>query len=152
MYSNMQIKNHTHSVRQCLLMLENTQILLEYSNISLSELFAGLSENDNYNLLRFLGEINCRLENGLSFSSAYSETLKIHKNVKYLDKDDIDNLMGFFSQLGKSGIDGQIQNCCLYKEFFRQKLAVTESQEKSKCKSSAVIAMGFGTMISILLI
>lgn len=144
-----QIKNHTKSVMQVILLIENIKILIEYKNISITEIFNIVSSSDNYNLLLFLIEI----KNGLN---DYYKTLKCVFEDKKLfygfDDEDVEYLKGFFSMLGTSDTNGQIVNCNLYKKLFETKYSKLEAIEKSKCKCTSTLSIGIGLIISILLI
>lgn len=132
-------------------MLENIEILLDCTNIDLYNLFFNLSNEDNYSKLLFIKEISINLDNGLSFSDAYTSAL-VNSKKNYLDSYDLDLLKGFFSILGKSDLDGQISNCRLYKSFFNRRLKVLESKIDEKCKSTYAISLGCGIMISIIVL
>ncbi len=145
-----QTKGHTKAIRQCVLMLETIEIYLSYSNSDIYAIFSGLSKKNSYSKLLFIDKIYNNLKNGVDFDDAYVKNLNNPQTTKFLDKNDIDLLKGFYSVLGQSDVDGQISNCRLYKQFFNQKLNTLESQEKSKCKSNIALSIGSGLIISII--
>lgn len=147
-----QIKNHTMAVRQCLLMIENTKILVEYKAVSTAEIFKTLSKGDGYRLLPFLAEINKRITNGKDYEKAYTAVLSEKSFIGELDCEDIEYLKGFFSMLGKSDINGQISNCLIYSEFFKKKLNLLESRETERCKTAAALSMGLAAGICVIMI
>lgn len=147
-----QIKLHTRMVRQCVLMLENIEIYISYSNNNIKEIFKALSENDNFDSLCFVDEIFIKLVDNSDFKYVCNSVLNDKNIMNNFDKDDIELLKGFFLSLGQSDINGQILNCEIYKEFFKKKQALLESQEKAKCKTQTAITVGFGLVFSIVII
>lgn len=138
-----QIKLHTKAVRQCALMLDNLEIMLNYNRLSINELFMELSNSGLYDLLPFIDNFKGFYED--------SDSLRIN-DIKYLDKQDKEQLTGFFSLLGKSHIDGQIQNCRIYKTYFNKKMNLLENEESKKCKIVSVLTFGFFALILIVFI
>lgn len=152
LYLTKQIKNHTSSIRQCVLMIENIEIQINYSNIKLANLIVSLAENSSFKNLLFLNEIEKRMSDFCDFNNVCDDVFN-DKSIMYLfDDEDIGFLKGFFSGLGKSDVNGQVLNCKTYKEFFKQKLLLLESQEKIKCKSQTAITVGLGLIFSIVVI
>lgn len=146
------IKRHTLAVRQSILMIENTKILLEYNNLSVNEIFNSLSLTDNYNLLSFISNIKMKIGMGIDYDEAYKSAVENIVLTADYDSQDRGYMKGFLSMLGKSDISGQIVNCELYKEFFRKKLEILENEENNRCKTAAVCSLGVGVIIIILLI
>lgn len=143
------IKEHTKAVRQCILMIENIGILLQYSGISVEEIFKNLSVSSNYGLLPFVKEIHKRLGMLIEYEKAYQDVLSERVFTKYLDSEDCEFLRGFLSMLGKSDLSGQILNCKMYSEFFKSKLNALEKSENNKCKS--YVALIFGATLSVII-
>lgn len=144
-----QIKNHSKSVMQLILLIENIKILIEYKNMNISEIFNVLCSSDCYSLLTFLDKISSGL-------SEYQETVNIifsNKNLNNaFDQDDVEYMKNFFSMLGTSDTNGQIVNCNLYKNIFEKKYLQLDLAEKSKCKCVSTLLIGFGMLISIFII
>lgn len=130
------------------MMLENIEILLEHRNLSVDGIFNYLKNNDNFKKLKFIDYIN----NQNDYDNMSSEAFSSYENTRYFDKEDIELLKGYFSVMGKTDLQGQISNCRLYKEFFKQKLLSLESEESTKCKSTGTIIVGAGVMLIILII
>lgn len=152
LYMTKQIKLHTHLVRQCVLMLENIEIYINYANHNIKEIFKVLSENDNFDALNFIDEIFKMLTDNSDYKSICNTVLGDKYIMSCFDEDDIELLKGFFLSLGQSDINGQILNCKTYKEFFKQKQALLELQEKAKCKTQTAITIGLGLVFSIVII
>lgn len=149
-YLSEQTKGHILAVRQCVLMLETIEIYLGYSNLDICALFSNLVNESVYSKLMFIQKIYNELVSGNDFEFAYKKALNNVKLTRYLDKNDIDLLVGYFSILGQSDVNGQILNCKLYKQFFNKKLNVLENNEKSKLKSNFALSIGSGLIISII--
>lgn len=147
--STKQIKNHTNFVRQCVLMIENVYILLQYNNLTVDEIVDFISDSDNYDLLFFIDDLH-RLKG--DFDSKYTKSINEKQLSKSFDREDKELLLGFFSMLGKSDLNGQLSNCKIYKEFFSKKLDELEKSEDIKCKNSFAIYIGLGLGISIMII
>lgn len=147
-----QIKNHTEAVRQSILMIDNIEIMLEYNNLSIEEIFKSLNLSSNFSLLTFVNEIYRQIGIGEEFETAYSDVLSDLSLTRAYDNEDRAFMSGFLSLLGKSDVSGQIANCKMYKEFFKTKLSALESDETNRCKASASAILGIGAMVSIILI
>lgn len=133
-------------------MIENIEILINYSNLQLSDLIMNLSGNSSFSNLIFIDEIKDRITDSFDFNYICNEIFD-DKSIMYsFDDEDVELLKGFFSGLGKSDVNGQILNCKTYKEFFKQKLLQLESQEKVKCKSQTAVTVGLGLLFSIVVI
>lgn len=144
-----QIKDHTKAIRQCILLIENIKILIEYKNLSIEEIFENICKSANYRLLTFLDDIRCGIgEYHKTLNNIFSEK----RTLNGFDDEDLEYLKGFFSMLGGSDTCGQIINCDLYKNFFEKKYLQLEKNEKSKCKSTLTVILGVGTLFSIIVI
>lgn len=147
--STKQIKNHTSFVRQCVLMIENISILLQYNNLTVDEIIDYIFNSDNYGLLFFIDDLH---RQGDDFDSKCEKSINGRQLSKSFDQEDKELLLGFFSMLGKSDLNGQLSNCKIYKEFFSKKLAELEKSEQIKCKNSLAVYIGIGLGISIIII
>ncbi len=134
------------------MMLENIEILLEHKNISIDGIFRFLIHNDNYKCLKFIDFFYNSLECTNNYERIILEAFSDKEIKRIFDNDDLNLLKGYFSILGKTDLQGQISNCRLYKEFFKQKLRLLESEENLKCKSTSTIIIGTGIMFIIFLI
>lgn len=152
LYFTRRIKGHTTLIRQCVLMIENIEIQINYSNVKLADLILDLTRNRNFKHLLFIYEIEKKMTDTSDFNYICNEVFNDKKIMNEFDNEDIELLEGFFSGLGKSDINGQILNCKTYKEFFKQRLSFLESQEKIKCKSQSAITVGLGLIFSIVII
>lgn len=152
MWSIGRIKNHTSAVRKCVMMLENIEMLLEHRNLSIGAIFDYLKNNKNFKELRFIDIFNNEMLNKNDYEFAISKALSNYENYKYFDNADLELLRGYFSVMGKTDLSGQISNCRLYKEFFKQKLLKLEAEENIKCKSTGTFIVGTGVLVIIILI
>lgn len=152
MQSIRQIKNHTLAVRQCVMMLENIEILLEHRNLSVENIFNFLKYNENFSQLKFIDCVAKDFENESDYDKVLTKSLSIQENTKSFDSADLELLEGYFSVMGKTDLSGQISNCRLYKEFFKQKLQRLEAEENMKCKSAGTFIVGTGVLLIIILI
>lgn len=147
-----QIKNHTLAVRQCVMMLENIEILLEHRNLSVDSIFDFLKNNENFGQLKFIDSIAKDFENETDYDKVLAKSLTAQENAKNFDSADLELLKGYFSVIGKTDLSGQISNCRLYKEFFKLKLQRLEAEENMKCKSAGTFIVGTGVLLIIILI
>ncbi len=134
------------------MMLENIEMLLEHRNLSIDGILNFLNHNDNYNSLKFIEFLSNSLSKTIDYEEIVSEAFSNSEIKRIFDNDDLSLLRGYFSILGKTDLQGQISNCRLYKEFFKQKLQLLESEENLKCKSTSTIIIGTGIMFIIVLI
>ncbi len=145
-----QIKRRTQAIRQCFFMIEKIEIYLGYQNASINEIFKSLSESKIYSELNFITIINMNIKNNVSDYVCSQNTLSSIDSLTLLDSTDKDNMKSFLSMLGKSDLEGQITNCKLYKEFFKNKLKCLEENENDKCKSISIIAIGLSLFFAII--
>lgn len=146
-----QIKNHTKAVRLCVMMLENIEMLLEHRNLSIDAIFDYLKNNGNFKKLNFVEIFIDEMSIKNDYELAISKALSYEKSDN-LDKADLELLKGYFSIMGKTDLQGQISNCRLYKEFFKQKLKRLESEENMKCKSTGTFIVGAGVLVILVII
>lgn len=144
-----QIKNHTNAIKQCVLLIENIKILIEYKNLTVDEIFETVCSTENYDLLFFLNEIRCGID---EYYTTIKNIFSSNKVLSCFDAEDIEHLKGFFSMLGRSDTNGQILNCELYKNLFEKKYLQLENNENSKCKSTFTLVLGVGLLFSIIVI
>ena len=86
------------------------------------------------------------------YDKALKASLSNQENAKCFDEEDLELLKGYFSVMGKTDLTGQISNCRLYKEFFKQKLKRLESEENMKCKSTGTFIVGAGVLVILVII
>ncbi len=146
------IKLHIKALNQCELMVENMEMLLSHSNLSIKEIFNSLSNNQSYYLLSFIPLININLQKNINSNILNNENICHIKNNKYLNNEDKEILINFFSMLGKSDLNGQISNCKMFKDTLKNRLEENKHKELSECKSSGVIIIGIGFFIVIMII
>ncbi len=146
------VKLHTKAINQCVLMIENMEVLLLYNNLSVFDIFKILSENNTYYLLPFIKAIYDNM-NKKSNDYVLSENniLEIKRN-NYLNTDDKETIINFLSLLGKSDLNGQITNCKTYKEIFKKKLKEHELYDVRNCKTSGMMILAIGFLIVIIMI
>ncbi len=146
------IKLHTKAINQCVLMIENIEILLLYNNLSIQEIFKQLSNNKTYYLLAFLNKISENIDNKENEYFLSNDNITHIQNNSYLNNDDKEILINYLSLVGKSDLNGQIINCKTYKDIFKKKLKENELKELKDCKSSGMLILGVGFLIVIMLI
>ena len=147
-----QSKNHIKCLKQCVLMIENIEILLSFNKMTIQNIFKILSENETYSLLQFVKPIYKNMESGTDKYILGDVNISYINNNYYLKKDDKDNLKNFFNILGKSDLNCQISNCILYKEIFKKNIDDVEKTEMLQCKNFSILIIGIGFLISILLL
>ena len=91
---------HIKAVNQCVHMVENIEILLSYNNLSVNEILNNLSSNNSLTLLDFIDRISSNLTNEISDYVLSEQNKNILLSNKYLDKNDKENLINFFSTFG----------------------------------------------------
>ncbi len=134
------------------MMLENIEMLLAHRNLSIDEIFEFLNMNDNFKKLKFIDFLIKEFSMENDYDKALKASLSNQENAKCFDEEDLELLKGYFSVMGKTDLSGQISNCRLYKEFFKQKLQKLESEETIKCKSTGTFILGAGVLVIIVLI
>ena len=135
-----------------IMLIDNVKILISYKGSSIEEIFTEICNSNNYQLLGFLSVISQNIKEGRCVCSSIENALFYNAIYTGLDYDDIENIKGFLSMLGKSDVNGQIVNCDLFKKIFNNKLKNLEKDESRKCKTSVTIIMGVCFIFIIFLI
>ena len=146
-----QIKRHTQAVKQCFLVIDNIEILLSYRNSSVDEIIHNLIQNDLYNELSFLSVIESNINKNINDYACNKNVYSCIDSLKLLDEKDKESIKAFLSMLGKSDLNGQIMNCQVYKEYFKNKYRSLENKEIEKCKSISAIIIGISLFIAIII-
>lgn len=134
------------------MMLENIEILLEHRNLSIDSIFDFLKNNESLKQLKFIDCVANDFQSEKDYEKVLAKALETQENTRSFDSADLELLKGYFSVIGKTDLSGQISNCRLYKEFFKQKLSKLESEENMKCKSAGTFIVGTGVLLIIVLI
>lgn len=146
------VKLHSKALKQCFFMIENIEILLQYNNLSIKEIFRVLSNNKTYNLLSFLEKINDYFQNNEFEYFLNDKNISCIKSNMYLNSEDKQILLDFFYSLGKSDLNGQLIYCKTYKDAIKKKQKEYELKEIGECKSTGMLILGIGFLIVILVI
>ena len=151
-YKNIKyIKTKTNTLKQCVLMFENIELMLKYNILSTKEIYYKLIITKNYRNILFLKSFLHAIEENRFNDDFIMEEIKKKKNSKYFDYDDLDNLESFFINFGTSDVNSQISNCSFYKNIFTKKLTKQENIENEKIKTTTALIYAF-TIIFIIII
>jgi hypothetical protein len=132
-------------------MIESIEILLSYKRISVNEIIYELAKNNSFELLDFLKKINSNMiKNGDNYILSCENKQYITAN-NHINKNDKENLINFFSTLGKSDLNGQLLNCKSYKDIFKKNLEKLRKTELNECKSTGTLIIGAGFLLVILM-
>ncbi len=134
------------------MMLENIEMLLEHRSLSVNGIFEYLQKSKNFTNLKFIDNFIEDISKEIDYENALENSFAKQEKLSFFDKEDLELLKGYFSVMGKTDLKGQISNCRLYKDFFRQKLQRLESEESMKCKSTGTFIVGAGVLVIIVLI
>lgn len=138
-------------MKQCFLVIDSIEILLSYRNSSVDEIIHNLVQNDLYNELSFLSVIESNINKNINDYVCNKNVYLCIDSLKLLDEKDKENIKAFLSMLGKSDLDGQIMNCKVYKEYFKNKYRSLEDKEMDKCKSVSTIIIGISLFVAIII-
>ena len=133
-------------------MIENIEILLQYNNLSIKEIFRVLSDNKTYNLLTFIEKINTYFQENEYEYFLNDKNISFIKNNIYLDYEDKQILLDFFYSLGKSDLNGQLISCKAYKDAIKKKIKEYEAKEIRECRSTGMLIIGIGFLFVIMVI
>lgn len=89
--------------------------------------------------------------NNESFDKLWSKSILTIPRAYALKKSDIDLLLQFGSQLGKTDIDGQLKHIKLYKDFFKKQLDDAEDAIVKKSKLYKTIGLFAGTAAALIM-
>ena len=138
-------------MKQCFLVIDNIEILLSYRNSSVDEIIHNLIQNDLYNELSFLSVIESNINKNINDYACNKNVYSCIDSLKLLDEKDKESIKAFLFMLGKSDLNGQIMNCQVYKEYFKNKYRSLENKETEKCKSISAIIIGISLFIAIII-
>lgn len=86
------------------------------------------------------------------FDKLWSKSVLTIPRAYALTKEDIDLLLQFGSQLGKTDIDGQLKHIKLYKEFFKKQLENAEDAIVKKSRLYKTMGLFAGTAAALMMI
>ncbi len=133
-------------------MIDNIEILLSYENLNTYEIFKKLHKSNLYGELNFISNIYVDYNTDNDNYILSNKIINCIDSSNSFDIQDKTNIKGFLSMLGKSDLNGQILNCRMYKEFFKNKLEKVEQSEQNRCKSTYTLISGIGILFIIVIL
>jgi hypothetical protein len=133
-------------------MIDNIEILLSYENLNTYEIFKKLHKSNLYGELNFISNIYVDYNTDNDNYILSNKIINCIDSSNSFDIQDKTNIKGFLSMLGKSDLNGQILNCRMYKEFFKNKLEKVEQSEHNRCKSTYTLISGIGILFIIVIL
>lgn len=124
----LQFKGRVEYLEKTILMIEIIQTQLSFVNSDITSLLIMLCENRSLNKLVFIKKCKELINNDIPFEKAWEESIKSFSSS--LSNNDKSILISFGSQLGKSDLQGQINNCLLHKQRLEFQLNNAQSQMK----------------------
>ncbi len=114
---------------------------IRYKNSTIPEILEYILDNDRYKLMRFS---NSNSANDIAISFTNSDKCYLNKNEK-------DELVTYFSMLGSTDSEGQIQLCERYKLYFHQQLNHTDEDDRKKRKLYYSLGVFSGLFLVVIL-
>ena len=139
-------KSHLKAVEEIEKVFVQTNLMLQYSAVTFSELIEYLQKSSQTKDLLFL-----KSDVG-SLDLPGEIMINIKENKDNLNNDEVDALLDFFSQFGQTDIDGQIMLSKRYECYFNERLNKLREESKIKCKLYNSLGALGGAFIAVLLI
>lgn len=141
------VKRHYVHLKNIVLMLNETEIMLRYNACTIKELFAHLKACSELKTLDFL---DVRTVN----ASDIKETVvdKIQATSLELSEDEKKSLISFFRELGSTDMQGQLAIVKHYKEYFNGRAAAVYEECGSKCRLYRSLGALGGAFLAVIII
>lgn len=135
-------------IENAVLLLEKIQTYLRYGQVPTGELVARLSEQEAFRSFSFLGECRAKMEQGVSFPTAWRESIETFSGSA-LTAADKQVLGGVADILGGSDYVSQISALELTEALLKQNLAeaLEEKNTRGKLYRSLGLLLGIGAAI-----
>ena len=143
-------KNRIVCLEEILIMLDIIRSQICFVNTDIKSLIIMLSNDENLKKLNFLSECKTLMESNNDFVFAWNNA--IDSAGSSLNETDIQLLKSFGSQLGKSDVQGQINNCLLHIERFKNRLDDAQLNFKKYGNLYFNLSILSGLLVSIILI
>ncbi len=142
-------ENRARIINEIIVMINTVENCLRYSNAPLNELLGRINAHGKLDFIE-----NCirKTENGVSFHTAWEESVSDNGKLKPLLGDSAQTLIDFGKSLGVTDTEGQISNCEYYKEVFASELALREEESRKSSKVFPQLGLLAGVFTLIFLI
>ena len=127
---------------------------VEYGACSLQESFFRIGDKQNHIYKRFLHEICKKMGHGCgtTVSDMFEMVIKDSLEKSSLNRNDLELLKAFASELGNHQKDSQLRMIKIYLHDLDQKISELERERISKQKLGRVLGISSGILIVILLL
>lgn len=124
-------------INKIIYFIEYIYTKIRYSKTTISEIFNSIDDKDFEFLM-----LNVNDYKSICFNNP----------GLLLNKDEKNYLFEFFSSLGKTDVDSQLEHCLIYKETFKKVLEINEKECNKKIKMYPSLFVLLGLLLIILLI
>lgn len=136
-------------INEIIIMISTVESCLRYSNAPLNELLCRINAGGK---LGFIENCIHKTESGVTFHTAWEESISDCGKLKSLLGDSTQTLIDFGKSLGVTDTQGQISNCEYYKEIFTSELALREEESRKSSKVFPQLGLLAGVFTVIFLI
>lgn len=133
-------------LKSFIVFIENLATHIRYNTDDIFRLVAKCSEAEELKCFEFFN-----VPHSEPFEKLWNKSVLTIPRAYALTKSDIDMILQFGSQLGKTDIDGQLKHITLYKEFFKKQLDEAEDAIIKKSKLYKTMGLFVGTAVALMM-
>ena len=149
LYLRTSLKSRLTALEQTERMIELIETEVNYMNSDIISLLELLSVQKGFNQLVFINDCLSFMKNGEDFDAAWQKAINGFNSA--LNSADKEILLTFGYQLGKSDLQGQLNNCRLHREKIKSNLSDAENRLVKYGNLSLRLPLLFGIMLIIIL-
>ena len=137
-----------HKELECLLkIIRYIEAQIRYKAMSVSDIIKNMSADGLTKDLKVMEK--CR---NATSGRQVADYIAKNSSSTSLKSEDIKTIQSFFNSLGKSDIEGEIENCRLHEKMLLTQIDVASRQMSSKTKLYYTLGLFSGLMVSIIII
>lgn len=133
-------------IKSFIVFIDSLATHIRYNSDDIFSLVSMCADSEELKCFEFFNK-----HNNEAFDKLWSKSILTIPRAYALKKYDIDLLLQFGSQLGKTDIDGQLKHIKLYKDFFKKQLDDAEDAIVKKSKLYKTMGLFAGTAAALIM-
>ena len=133
-------------IKSFIVFVDSLETHIRYNTDDIFKLVSMCSDSEELKCFEFFNKPHAE-----PFDKLWSKSVLTIPRAYALTKSDMDLLLQFGSQLGKTDIDGQIKHIKLYKDFFKKQLDDAEDAIVKKSKLYKTMGLFAGTAAALMM-
>lgn len=133
-------------IKSFIVFIDSLETHIRYNTDDIFKLVSMCSDSEELKCFEFFNK-----QHAEPFDKLWSKSVLTIPRAYALTKSDMDLLLQFGSQLGKTDIDGQIKHIKLYKDFFKKQLDDAEDAIVKKSKLYKTMGLFAGTAAALMM-